>query len=87
MTERLLKLYRELAHTALFQYPNAATGRLELRRVRDTVRRVTADGNDLSIKRACAFLRYSINEMQTTIQLAKYRSIKRVYYTDEQLKE
>jgi hypothetical protein len=87
MTEKLLRLYRELAHTALFQYPNAATGQMELRRVRDTVRLVTADGDDLSFKRACAFLRYSINEMQATIQLAKYRNLKRAYYTDEQPKE
>ncbi len=86
MTQKLLRLYREIAYTALFEFPNSATGRAELRRIRDTVRRTTKLSDDKSEKRACAFLRYSISEMQATIQLAKYRNIKKAYYmdTDEQ---
>lgn len=79
---KLLKLYREVAHTALREYPNLQTGRSELRRIRGTVRNLLESGDDKSTIRACAFLRYSINELQGTIQLARYRSLKCAYYSD-----
>jgi hypothetical protein len=79
---KLLMLYREVAHTALREYPNLQTGRSELRRIRGTVRNLLESGDYKSTIRACAFLRYSINELQGTTQLAKYRSLKSAYYSD-----
>ena len=79
---KMLKLYRELAHTALREYPNPITGVAELRRIRENVRSITKDGTDEQMKRACGYLRYSINELQGTIQLAKYRAIKKTYYSE-----
>ena len=83
---KLLKLYREAAYTALFQYPNIQTGRSQLRRIRETVTNLIDSGGEKSTIRACAFLRYSINELQGSIQLAKYRSMKCAYYTDDDWK-
>ena len=79
MTHKLLRLYRQVAYSALFEYPNVTTGKGELRRIRDIVRQIVKSGDDNSDKRACAFLRYSVNEIQATIQLAKYRHMKNAY--------
>ena len=80
--KRFLSHYRQVAFTALYQYPSFTAGRTELNRIRSWVKKDLDWNSELSLKKASAMLRYSMNELVSTIQLAKYRKI-RSSYIDE----
>ena len=76
---KMLGLYRQVAYTTMNEYPDGNTGRNELRRIRNWVRR-DLDWDSLnSLKKSSGILRYSLKELQRWISFAKYRTMRRRY--------
>ena len=79
---KLLRIYRQVVHTALNDYPDKNSGRGELRRIRGWVRSDLNWHSLDSLKRSSGILRYCFKELQSTISFSKYRAMKRNYRDD-----
>ena len=82
---QVLRMYREYAHR-VNQFPNPRIAHVELEKTK-TILRARADKAETSdelliseAKRSRAYLRYAFQEAERTVQLAKYRHLKRTYY-------
>ena len=78
-------MYREYAHRVQ-QFPNPRIAYVELEKTK-TILRQWADRAEISeeqcvkdAKRSRAYLRYAFQEAERTVQMAKYRHLKRAYY-------